>query len=441
MTKINLFEFDEWVDLPLNDEELKEFWIYVDSVWQNRNLFNELEEKTELNNKQAFFNQKDRKIQAKNYVGYLKFREIEINIWPKIFRGEDDKSLIFNHLCFYLNYLPSFHFPFSIGEFGSTSTTQFWDMWLLAWLKYLETYLAEKKYHTWEDRNLESAYLKGKIEFEPYLKQSFAQAQWHKINSLYPENTFDNLFNRTLKYVIEIIPQYTDNQLIIDFSKKLLPYFKEVIYQRISYQNTTQLLWNDWQAEEKCLVKFCQLILLNEQINEQFDLYPNFTFLIPMERVFEEFIFYFLQNQLSNVNCFRQSMGFLAKEKDSQREALKIKNDIYIPDYQMIIDTKYKIIGDNSHQNFGNEMTDIYQILSYGIAKNCQNLLLIYPKPFGQIDEKNESIYLINSELIPDKEIQIKLVNLDITLANTADWLLKLTDKINKQILNALIMR
>ncbi|MBK6989184.1 MAG: hypothetical protein IPH33_13750 [Bacteroidetes bacterium] len=55
-----------------------------------------------------------------------------------------------------------------------------------------------------------------------------------------------------------------------------------------------------------------------------------------------------------------------------------MRNDIYI-DELLIIDTKYKIRSNDDGLKAGVSQSDLYQMVSYAIRRNCKNVLLLYP--------------------------------------------------------------
>lgn len=129
MKELFLYEW-EWKHLPANIEAdgLKE---YLTKVWATRNYLFEAEETSTDNEeeisdikryKQGFLRFDDNWIGTKNYVGFIQFNGIAINIFPKIFSEiypspDAYTGSITSNLLHWLSYSARIKFPFSEVSF------------------------------------------------------------------------------------------------------------------------------------------------------------------------------------------------------------------------------------------------------------------------------------------------------------------------------------
>jgi 5-methylcytosine-specific restriction enzyme subunit McrC len=151
-----------------------------------------------------------------------------------------------------------------------------------------------------------------------------------------------------------------------------------------------------------------------------------------MEYVFEDFIFGFISRKWPSLKIRSQSTDFLAL-----REGFKvfmIRNDIYISN-KLIIDTKYKIRSLKDNIKAGVSQNDLYQMVSYSLRRNCNNVLLLYPNIENSLN--TPALFQIPSEMI-SWPVNINLNSVDITFEdiNTADNIIY--ERLN-QILNRFI--
>ena len=125
-----------------------------------------------------------------------------------------------------------------------------------------------------------------------------------------------------------------------------------------------------------------------------------FAFLIPTEKLFEDFLFGFIQDEFQNtndvLNIESQGDGFgkqkpLAQHFKSSdpkpKNAFGLKPDIYIhkTNEDLILDSKYKVIytkeeaNENDRSKSGVSISDVYQMLAYTVKLDVKTCHLLYP--------------------------------------------------------------
>jgi 5-methylcytosine-specific restriction endonuclease McrBC regulatory subunit McrC len=64
---------------------------------------------------------------------------------------------------------------------------------------------------------------------------------------------------------------------------------------------------------------------------------------------------------------------------------------------------------------------DMYQMLSYGLAKQCQDITLLYPTAYGTEPFLSED-FEVKGGFLEDKSISVRAVDLDITQKASSEW-------------------
>ena len=157
---------------------------------------------------------------------------------------------------------------------------------------------------------------------------------------------------------------------------------------------------------------YCKLFLSN---CVSFD-YKNdlklFAFLLPMEYVFEDFIFGFIDKELESVRAKSQKSNTFLDEG----RTFNLKPDLWIElaDKSLVADTKYKIVySDDKDPKKGISQNDLYQMLAYAVRFEVDEIILFYPNTLKQDQEENTQM-IIKDALANGKEITIKAFQLPI---------------------------
>ena len=205
------------------------------------------------------------------------------------------------------------------------------------------------------------------------------------------------------------------------------------------HEECSSLTFNPMFSDFETVRDYCSLFLSNSiSFNYKNDL-KLFAFLIPMEHLFEDFIFGFIDKELSNASVKSQMMyKFLDECK-----IFNLKPDLLIEtkDKKLFIaDTKYKIIySDKSDKKEGVSQSDLYQMVSYAIRFNIQDIILFYPNIINQDEEKSSELVILDE--LADKKIkitihQLPVINKEIFTNNTKIQDITLSEVFNNTRLN-----
>lgn len=413
----------EWHSTPFENHKAKipAFEEYLSSAWQNRNRFYEEDDEqdeeevtTPKNHKQRFFNfTYDGKIIARNYVGVVQFEDIRIEIAPKIFINSDpqqQKNWQLN-LMYWLTYCRKFRFPFSLADLSKLYFDDFLELFIYLYANFTLETIALQPFQAYQEIEEETAYLKGRLSFEAYTRNNIATGNWHHFTCIHEPFLYDNRYNRIIKYVTKRLLTISNNFLNKEKLNEILFLLNDVTDENCRAADCDKVKLNPLFESHKNILNLCRMFLSNQTIDMDSEENNNFCFLIPMEYVFEEFLYGFMSANWPGLKIRSQSQDFLARTDGKQ--VFMIKNDIYIPG-QLIIDAKYKIRSKKKEGlKAGVGQSDLYQMTSYAIKRNCNRALLLYPYTIEALNDPVD--FHISSEMIL-QPIEVQARNLDITI-------------------------
>jgi 5-methylcytosine-specific restriction enzyme subunit McrC len=109
--------------------------------------------------------------------------------------------------------------------------------------------------------------------------------------------------------------------------------------------------------------------------------------------------------------------------KSNGNAVFQIRNDIYIP-HHLIIDTKYKIRSNDDGLKAGVSQSDLYQMISYALRRNCKSVLLLYPAAIDST-AADTTFFIPSDMLSEDIQIDIRNINIVFNDLQKADMTMK----------------
>jgi 5-methylcytosine-specific restriction enzyme subunit McrC len=420
---INLFEYKNKVDIQASLDGLEGF---LDEIWNSRekNSFYSVNGNDKIESQRFLqFIHKSNELKSNKYVGVIHYQGAKINLLPKIFFDSDKNytddteeqineiNQIHNHILWWLSYCRKIKFPNYQASLGSAKS-DFFEVLIYLFSKYTRELLNSSIYQQYEEVNRELSFIKGRLNINEYISENLSKGKWHKLNCTYDAFVFDNEFNRIIKYVTTLLFNVTSNQDNKKNLREILFILDEVSDERATAEQCSRISFNPMFGEFETVRDYCQLFLTN---CVSFD-YKNdlklFAFLLPMEYVFEDFIFGFIDKELENVTAKAQrSDTYLDEDK-----AFNLKPDLWLKtDHKSLIaDTKYKIVySDEKDPKKGISQNDLYQMLAYAVRFEVNEIILFYPNTIKQGQEEGTEL-TIKDALANGKEIFVKAFQLPI---------------------------
>lgn len=388
---LNLFEYQNKVAFEGSTDGLEAF---LDSIWQKRERFGlEEESEGERSEAQRFiqFLYKTKEIKSNKYVGVIHYEGHRINLLPKIFYREGhaltetEASHIQSHVLWWLSYCRKIKFP-NYQASQSDTQSDFFEVLIYLFAKYTRNLLNNSVYQRYEEESRETAFIKGRLNTSEYIQRNVSRGRWHKLNCTYDAFLIDNEFNRIIKYVASLLLRVSTQAENKKYLREILFMLDEVTDTPATAEQCDRIHFNLMFSDFETVRDYCSLFLSN---SISFD-YKNdlklFAFLLPMEYVFEDFLFGFIDRELPQVKASSQRSDTYLDEDHNFR----LRPDLWIEttnsDQQktikrsFIADTKYKIVySDGDDRKHGISQSDLYQMLAYAMRFKVDEIKLFYP--------------------------------------------------------------
>lgn len=419
---INLFEYQNKEVFKGDYSGLENF---LDDIWnkRERSYFygGEDSEKVEVQRFIQFIH-KSKEIKSNKYVGVIHFEGEKVNLLPKIFhdvnREYDDTDInaMQQHILWYLSYCRKLKFPNFKSSLGSIKN-DFFEILIYLFAKYTRELLSNSIFQQYEEVDREVHNIKGRLNTPTYITQNLSKAQWHKVSCTYDSFVMDNKFNRIVKYVTKLLFNVSTNFENRKYLREIIFILDEVSDEKATANDCASIVFNPMYSEFETIRDYCTLFLSNSiSIDYKNDL-KLFAFLLPMEYLFEDFVFGFINKELKEISV-KSQIGSVHLDEG---KIFGLKPDLCIstPTKNFIADTKYKIAySDNNDPKNGISQSDLYQMIAYAIRFEIQDIVLLYPSMLKS-KENGRSTIQIKDKLALDKEIdisshQLPIINYDL---------------------------
>jgi len=421
---INLFEYQNTVGITDSIDGLEDF---LDDIWNSRErstFYTEKEGENSQSQRFLQFIRKTNEIKSNKYVGVIHYNGNKINLLPKIFfdaRKEystTEINQIQNHILWWLSYCRKIKFP-NYQASLSTVRSDFFEVLIYLFSKYTLELLSSSLYQQYEEVSDELVFIKGRLNTSEYINENLSKGKWHKLNCTYDAFVFDNEFNRIIKYVTNLLFRITSSLESKKSLREILFILDDVSDVKASAEQCSKITFNPMFGEFETVRDYCQLFLSN---SVSFD-YKNdlklFAFLLPMEYLFEDFVFGFIDRELPSISVLSQRSDTYLDEG----RAFRLKPDLWIKakDKSLIADTKYKIVyEDQEDPKKGISQNDLYQMLAYAVRFEVDEIVLFYPNTLkNQLLDDSE--FIIKDALANGKEISVKVFQLPVVNSELLD--------------------
>jgi 5-methylcytosine-specific restriction enzyme subunit McrC len=442
---LNLFEYTNQESFIGNTESLEAF---LDDIWRNRHLQDFLYEDnseedshdSSIASKQKIISfLKGENIKSRKYVGIIKYNNHIINLLPKIFWDENKKDPTENeiqaiqaNILWWLSYCRKIKFPKSRSGLSSIKNN-FFEILIYIFANYTRSVLNNCQYQTYNEIHGELGFMKGKLDVKSYVSENLSKGRWHKLSCIYDSFEFDNIFNRIIKSVTFTLLGTSQNVENKQLLSEILFMLDEVSDINATYEDCSKVKLNQFYDDMNTVLDYCKLFLANSISFSYKNQFRVFAFLLPMEYVFEDFLFGFIEKHLINIPGVQKLKSqksdlFLARLYENQNlirdKVFNLQHDIYFEYHEkkIIADAKYKITytdaknQESQGYKHGVSQNDLYQVISYGIRRNASDIFLIYPQTLDakRCDIDNRQIQFKVLDTLADKDLNINIAKIPI---------------------------
>jgi 5-methylcytosine-specific restriction enzyme subunit McrC len=424
---INLFEYQNREELS---EEYEGLEIFLDDFWSQREktgyYFGRYDEE-EKEEAQRFlqFLHKTNEVKSNKYVGAIHFEGRKINLLPKIFYEEEKKltsknvNAIQQHILWWLSYCRKIKFP-NYQTSLDTKQSDFFEVLIYLFAKYTRQLLGHSIYQQYEETRLEMSYVRGRLDVDRYITQNLSRARWHKVNCIFDPFVLDNRFNQIIKYVSTILMNQIENDESKKYLREILFTLDEVSDAPATAEECAAIQFNPAFAEFETVRDYCQLFLDHAVSFDYKNDLKLFAFLLPMEYLFEDFIYGFIEKEVDGINAVSQSSSRYL----DQDGTFSLRPDLILQssEKKVIADTKYKMVYKNPDDpKKGISQSDLYQVLAYAVRHKIEDIALLYPDTIDNYQNDNTG-FTIRDEFADQVDVrvtayQLPVINRDLFFA------------------------
>lgn len=381
---------------------------YINDLWGLRDIVG----------RNNFILQADGSFRIMHYVGFYQSGKTRVQILPKVQRlsteDESQKSLDFIYrLLKWTDFLKHKKLD---AQFLSSSNTDLLEIFInLLIVNFIELFQRRtfKKYEAKVD-NLQ--FIKGKIQFADTIRTNPILKHRHVVS--FDEYTINNPINQIFKTLFLQLLRKTNSPE----NKKLLviglSFLEEVDTIVLSPQIFKTIRFDRLNSEYLPIFNLAKLFFHKGQpgLSEGKD--KTLSFLIPLNDLFEEFIFKIISSFSTEDFQYHHHSPEVWLAKEGRENRFKLKPDFTITqngNVITILDAKYKCPYNDAGVVDIDEK-DLYQLTSYAFRYNCRKLFLIYPV-FHGFDTSKSLIteYTINSAI---GDVTLGIIQIDITEEN-----------------------
>lgn len=369
-------------------------------------------------------------LRARNYVGLLETRNrTQLEILPKVTASRSGEGAILvpsmrSALLRMLHYLRNSPFRRVGTAYQQAARLPLWEVLITAFLDEVAPLVAQGLQRAYVPTGATLPVVRGKLQIAEQLRQNTCHAERFAV--AYDDFTVDIPANRLLKACLLFVRlrartlanQTRVRQLL--FALDDVPASVQVAADLTASRTDNRLL-----TRYAPVVRWAEVLLLNQAFGPPAGRHLNMALLFPMERVFEEYVAAGFRRavQPGDELTIQGSSAYLIDEHEGGPR-FRLRPDLMLrrKGELVVLDTKWKPIdGRESTGTYGIEQADLYQLYAYGKKYGATRLVLIYPAGETFTQPLNLFGY--------DPTLPLYVVPFDVTnpLADEVENVLKLT--------------
>jgi len=370
-------QISEYGLIGLKDDEDYLLNYRFKSICVTTKVYKELEEFAKTTNGKDVlgFSGNGRFLQAKNYVGTIQtISGFTLEILPKIYQknNDDNSKEIFLRLLEILYKLPNYKHTNS-AKFN-TLDKPLLEIFIAMFLTEVGKIIKKGIKSDYLNKEDNEFFLKGKLLFNEHIKQNYIHKEkFYVAYDEYTQNRVENrLLKSTLKYLLTISSSFENIRLI-----RIYQEYMSCIDLSLNYDNDFKICNTKTRGMNyyKNALIWSKIFLKKETFSSFRGDTIAFALLYPMEKLFENYVEYYLINRYKQFDIISQSKRNFVKDLFDLKPDFLIKKDDKI---FVVADAKWKILDTDQNSTF--KQSDFYQLFAYSkIFKPKKALRLYYP--------------------------------------------------------------
>lgn len=348
-------------------------------------------------------------VKLQNYIGTIIFKGEQLNIFPKIFKEDEDdfdsESLelreLINNLVFWLSYCDRLNFPFVSMKNELSNTENLMELFITIYVHYVKSAIDRQRFFRYEEISETGTYVKGKINVGNYIKNKYPSGQMNKMDYTYSNFVFDNNLNRIIKCTCIFLLNMTNQPGNKKIIRNLLVKLGDITTINCTPYDCDKIHLSALHANYRIILSMSKMFLLNKVNSNSIGNTETFCFLFPAEVLFEGFVGGFMKEIFADKALVRtqtsdQYLAELVVDGEIIGNAFQLKEDIII-EYDgniVVLDTKYKeidrFIRVKENKKLKVSDSDMKQMAIYAAKRGAKKLFLIYPLHLNEEPETME---------------------------------------------------
>lgn len=399
--------------LPLKWQQegvLEQLEKFLQDNWEQRSIFYT---DGQVTSRQQFidFDRRDG-IKLQNYIGTIIYKGEQLNIFPKVFKTDEDDSdtddlkidELIDNLVLWLGYCDRLNFPFVSMKFELSGTENLLELFITIYVHYVKAAIDRQRYYQYEEIKETGSFVKGKIDFRDYAMRKYSLGMHHKLDYTYSGFVFDNILNRIIKCTCSMLMVITKQPANKNILRNILMKLSNVATVNCMPYDCDEVHLSALHKNYRIILSMSKMFLFNKVNSYNAGMTESFCFLFPAEVLFEGFIGGFLSEMLSGVakvstQVSDQYLADLVVDGEVFSRAFLLREDILVEtkDTIIVLDTKYKEIDRfnkiKENKKLGISDSDMKQMAVYAAKRGAKKLFLLYPLHKTELPETIEVRY------------------------------------------------
>ena len=372
-------------------------------------------------------------LKATNYVGVIQTKSLSIEILPKIYKSgkeQEHRQILVEMLKPLLGINEIF---IDEADLDVSSDANIYELFITMFVKEIDKLIhkgLKSEYILQEDNQ---PFLKGKLKFNEHIKRNYIHKE--KFFVEYDEYLQDKVENRLIKSTISFLLKHTN-----DYDNKKALRQQLFIFDDVSYSTSFEVdfkkvnLHRGMEHYEKAM-RFAEVFLLHNSFSSIRGNDNVFSMLFPMEKVFEDYMEYVLENSKSTLGIKKIYINGFQGDWLLGNDNCKMINQQ--PDYLLemnknkfiVCDAKWKLFDVKENESkecatMSLSSSDVYQIFSYlNYYVNVCNTAYIFAPKTDDFSKQQSFSYLKHKNTQNGKNIVVVPIDLmELTKNNKLDY-------------------
>jgi 5-methylcytosine-specific restriction enzyme subunit McrC len=337
---------------------------------------------------------------CRNMVGVVQTPNVVIEILPKIDPALADdippnaaRNLV--HMLHVCGNIPTH----SVGSAGlEQSDVELLDVFVQPFATRLLHELLKGAHRDYSRYEAERPHVKGQI----LLQDEMRRPPWmrHRVAVRFDEYDANSVINRTIKAATGRMLELVRDQELASLLSRILDEMDEVEDRMPGMHEIRAVQFDRMSDRFRQSFEFSASILLGESPTPRPGELHTFSIVFPMDVLFEQFFARSLIRHAKHIGLQPSSIHPQARGRRrrllqsvaSGKESMTLRPDVVIDDSgggcAVVIDTKWKrLVPDSIKPMNGIDESDAYQVVSYAVRHDCNEVVLVYPRLDG-VSEK-----------------------------------------------------